>query len=151
MTDSDESLQDRIERHVRGDASMADMEDDPDAAAYETVFSALEEEPEGTLPEDFSARVANRVGLGPEPVLRWIDLLPLVLAVVALPLLHTIYPAATAPLSESVDVLIRGTQALSEHVRLDVLAATTLVFLLTVAIDAVVSRLPSLERVPSTS
>jgi hypothetical protein len=150
MTDPNHSLQDEFDRHFRGDGPPPDT-DDPEAAAYHVVFSALQEEPEGDLPDDFAAQVADRVAVGREPALAWTDVLLLFLAVAGLSTAAVLMPSSLAPLWESLTLIPDAIQTMSTFVRLDVLVAVGLVLTLTLGLDALLARWTPLRRAPTPS
>lgn len=151
MTDRDQSLQDEFDRHFQGDGSLPDTEEDPEAAAYQMVFEALHEEPEGDLPDDFAEQVADRVGVGTEPSIAWSDVLLLFLAVAGLGTTLVMMPSVSAILDQTVWAILRSVQDLSGYVRLDVVGAVSLVLVLTVGLDALLHRWASLRRAPAPS
>lgn len=150
MTDRDQSLQDAFDRYFQGDGSPPDT-DDPDAAAYQMVFDALHDEPEGDLPEDFAEQVADRVGVGEEPAIAWIDVVLLFCAVAGLGATLVVLPSVSTILNETVWVIVRSVQDLSASVRLDVIAAVGLVLVLTLGLDALLGRWRPLRRAPTPS
>ena len=150
MTDPNHSLQDEFDRHFRGDGPPPDT-DDAEAAAYHVVFSALQEEPEGDLPDDFAEQVADRVAVGREPALAWTDILMLVLAAAGLGAVAVLIPSALAPLWTPLTLLPETLQTLSSYLRLDVLAAVGLVLALTLGVDALLARWTPLRRAPTPS
>jgi hypothetical protein len=150
MTDRDHSLQDDFDRYFRGDGSPPDTTD-PDAAAYQMVFEALHEEPEGDLPDDFAEQVADRVGVGTEPSIVWGDIVLLFLAVAGLGATLVVMPSVSTILDETVWVVFRSVQDLSAYVRLDVLGAVGLVLALTVGLDRLLRRWRPLRRAPTPS
>lgn len=150
MTDRDQSLQDAFDRYFQGDGSRPDT-DDPDAAAYQMVFDALHEEPEGDLPDDFAERLADRVGVGAEPSIVWADVLLLFLAVAGIGATLVAMPSVSTILNETVWVIVRSVQDLSASVRLDVIAAVGLVLALTLGLDALLRRGRRLRRAPTPS
>lgn len=150
MTDRDQSLQDEFDRHFRGDGSPPDP-DDPDAAAYQMVFEALHEEPEGDLPDDFAEQVADRVGVGTEPSIIWGDVLLLFLAVAGLGATLVVLPSVSTILDETVWTILHAMQDLSTYVRLDVIGAIGLALALTVGLDSLLRRWRPLRRAPTTS
>jgi hypothetical protein len=150
MTDRNQSLQDAFDRHFRGDGSPPDP-DDPDAAAYQMVFEALHEEPEGDLPDDFAEQVADRVGVGTEPSIIWGDVLLLFLAVAGLGATLVVLPSVSTILDETVWTILHAMQDLSTYVRLDVIGAIGLALALTVGLDSLLRRWRPLRRAPTTS
>jgi hypothetical protein len=148
MTDRDHSLQDDFDRHFRGNGAPPDT-DDPDAAAYATVFAALHEEPEGDLPDDFAEQVADRVGVGTEPAIAWSDVLLLFLAVAGLGATLVVMPSTSTLLDTTVWTILRSVQDLSGSVRLDVVAAAGLVLALTLGLDRLIDRRRPLRRAPT--
>lgn len=148
MTDPDRSLQDEFDRHFRGDGPPPDV-DDPEAAAYHAVFSALEEEPDGELPNDFAEQVANRVRIGTEPAIAWSDVLLLFLTVAALGATVVLLPSSLELLRESFSGLLRTLDTLATHVRLDVIGAIGLVLAATLGLDGLLKRWrPQRPRAP---
>jgi hypothetical protein len=150
MTDCDRSLQDEFDRHFRGDGPPPDT-DDREAAAYQAVFAALHEEPEGNLSDDFAEQVADRVGLQPEPAIVWSDVLLLFLAVAALGATLVLMPSVQTIFQETVWVVVRSLDNLSAYVRLDVVAASGLALALTLGLDALFRRWRPLRRAPTPS
>lgn len=150
MTDPNHSLQDEFDRHFRGDGPPPET-DDPEAAAYHVVFSALQEEPEGDLPDNFAEQVADRVGVGREPALAWTDLLLLFLAAAGLGIAALLMPSSFAPFWESLTLVPETVQTLSTYVRLDVLVAVGLVLTATLGLDALLARWTPLRRAPTPS
>ncbi len=148
MNDRDRSLQDEFDRHFRGDGPPPDT-DNREAAAYQAVFSALQDEPEGDLPDDFAERVADRVSLRPEPSIVWSDVLLLVLTVAAAGATLVLMPSVHTILEETVWVIARSFGDLSSYVRLDVMAAAGLVLLLTLGLDALLRRWRPLRHAPT--
>ncbi len=151
MNNRDQSLQDEFDRYFRGDGSPPETENDPDAAAYQMVFEALHEEPEGDLPNDFAEQVADRVGVGTEPSIVWSDVLLLFLAVAGLGATLVMMPSTSALLDKTVWAILRSVQDLSTYVRLDVIGAVGLVLALTVGADTLLKRWPRLRPAPTTS
>jgi hypothetical protein len=155
MTDRDHSLQDDFDRHFRGDGPPPDTGDDPEAAAYHAVFSALHEAPEGTLSEDFGEQVADRVGLRRPPALLpsllWSDVLLIFLAVAALGASLVLLPATLQHLQSVVATSAQALEALAVHVRLDIVLAAGLVLAATLGLDALLGRWAPLRRAPSPS
>jgi len=149
MTDHDHSLQDDFDRHFRGNGAPPETENDPDAAAYATVFAALEEEPEGDLPPDFAEQVADRVGVGTEPAIAWSDILLLFLAVAGLGATLVVLPSASTLLDTTVWTILRSVQDLSVYVRLDVIAAIGLVLALTLGLDRLLGNWRPPRRAPT--
>jgi len=151
MTDPNNDLQDDFDRHFRGDGPPPDT-DDPEAAAYQVVFSVLEEEPEGDLPDDFAEQVADRVGVGTDPAWAWSDLLLLLLLVagtgVAVALMPTSYLTA---FQDTATTIGRAVDTLSTVVRLDVVVAIGLVLALTAGIDRLLEGWVPRRRIPSVS
>jgi hypothetical protein len=140
MTDPDHDLQDDFDRHFRGNGAPPETENDPDAAAYATVFAALEEEPEGNLPPDFAEQVADRVGVGTEPAIAWSDVLLLFLAVAGLGATLVVLPSISTLLDTTVWTILRSVQDLSAYVRLDVIGAVGLVLVLTLGLDRLLNH-----------
>jgi hypothetical protein len=151
MNDRDHSLQDEFDRYFRGDGSLPDTENDPDAAAYQMVFEALHEEPEGELPDDFAEQVADRMGVGTEPAIAWSDIVLLFLAVAALGATLVMMPSVSTVLDKTVWAILRSVQDLSTYVRLDVVGAVGVVLVLTVGVDSLLKRWPRLRPAPTTS
>jgi hypothetical protein len=151
MTDRDHSLQDDFDRYFRGDGSPPETDNDPDAAAYQAVFEALHEEPEGDLPDDFAEQVADRVGVGTEPSIVWSDVLLLFLAVAGLSATIVVMPSVETILQETVWVLLRSILKLSATVRLDVIGAAGLVLAFTFGADALLRRWAPRRHAPSPS
>jgi hypothetical protein len=150
MNDRDRSLQDEFDRHFRGDGPPPDTTD-REAAAYQAVFAALHEEPGGDLSDDFADRVANRVGLRPEPAIVWSDVILIFLAVAAFGATLVLLPSIQTVLEETVWVIVRSLNDLSAYVRLDVMTAASLVLALTLGLDALLRRWRPLRRAPTTS
>lgn len=150
MTDPNHSLQDEFDRHFRGDGPPPDT-DDPEAAAYHVVFSALHEEPEGDLPEDFAEQVADRVAAAREPAFAWTDVVLLFLVVAGLGAAVVLMPSSLSSLWETVDLITEPLQTLSTYLRLDVLVAVGLVLAATLGLDALLARWTPLHRVPTPS
>jgi len=149
MTDHDHSLQDDFDRHFRGNSAPPETENDPDAAAYATVFAALQEEPEGDLSPDFAEQVADRVGVGTEPAIAWSDILLLFLAVAGLGATLVVLPSASTLLDTTVWTILRSVQDLSAYVRLDVIAAIGLVLALTLGLDRLLGNWRPPRRAPT--
>lgn len=139
MTDPDRSLQDEFDRHFRGDGPPPEV-DDPEAAAYHAVFSALEEEPDGELPHDFAEQVADRVRIGTEPAIAWSDVLLIFLTVAALGATVVLLPSSLELLRESFSGLLQTLDTLAATVRLDVISAIGLVLAATLGFDALLKR-----------
>lgn len=135
MTDRDHSLQDAFDRHRRGEAPPPDTEGDPEAAAYQLVYSALEEEPDGDLPNDFAVRVANQVGLTTDPVVSVAELLLLLAALAGFGAAAVASPSVFGTLLEGMEALLRTVQRVSSSFRLDILLATSFVLGLTLLVD----------------
>jgi hypothetical protein len=151
MTDRDHDLQDDFDRHFHGNGAAPDTDGDPDAAAYATVFAALQEEPEGDLPHDFAEQVADRVGVGTEPAIAWSDVLLLFLAVAGLGATLVVLPSTSTLLDTTVWTILRSVQDLSGYVRLDVVGAVGLVLALTLGLDALLKRRSRLRPAPTSS
>jgi hypothetical protein len=152
MTDRNDDLQDEFDRHFRGDGPPPDA-DAPDAAAYQVVFSVLEEEPEGDLPDDFAERVADRVGVGTEPAIAWSDVVLLFLLVAGLGTAVVFTPSSfVTAFQETATTVGQALNTLSSVMRLDVVAAVGLVLALTAGLDRLLDRqVPRRRRVPSLS
>ncbi|MFB6247732.1 MAG: hypothetical protein ABEL97_04095 [Salinibacter sp.] len=151
MTDRNDDLQDQFDRHFRGDGPPPSTDGDPEAAAYEVVFSVLEEEPEGDLPPDFAEQVADRVRVGSEPALAWSDVVLLFLLVAALGATIVLMPSSLTTVQETTALILRSVQSLSTYVRLDVVAAVGGVLALTVGLDRLLKEWVPLRHVPSPS
>lgn len=146
---TDRELQDDFDRFYRENGDPPQTDGDPEAAAYRAVFAALHEEPEGSLSDDFAERVANRVGLQPEPLFAWSDVVLFLLAVSGLAAAVVAVPSFFTVLHETAGLLLQSVQDLSDSVRLDVVGAATLVFALTLAFDALLRRWQPLRRAPT--
>ena len=151
MTDRNHSLQDEFDRHFRGDGPPPPTDGDPEAAAYEVVFSVLEEEPEGDLPDDFGEQVADRIGVGTEPSIAWSDVVLLFLLVAGLCTTIVLMPSSFAALRDTMGLIGQSVQSLSTYVRLDVVAAVGLVLALTVGVDQLLKDWSPPRHAPSTS
>jgi multisubunit Na+/H+ antiporter MnhB subunit len=154
MTDSrDRDLQDEFDRYFRGDGPPPDTADDPEAAAYEAVFAALHEEPEGDLPAHFAEQVADRVGLRTTtaPALMWTDVVLLFLAVAGVGATLVLMPSLSTVFQETVGVMGRAVEMLATVVRLDVVGAVGLVLALALGADVLIRRWRPLRRAPSPS
>lgn len=151
MTDRDHDLQDDFDRYFRENGAPPETENDPDAAAYATVFAALHEEPEGDLPDDFAEQVADRVGVGTDPAIAWSDILLLFLAVAGLGATLVVLPSTSTLLDTTVWTILRSVQDLSAHVRLDVVGAAALVLALTFGVDVLLKRWSRLRPAPTSS
>jgi hypothetical protein len=151
MTPPNDDLQDQFDRHFRGDGPPPDT-DDPEAAAYRVVFSVLEEEPEGDLPDDFAEQVADRVGVGTDPAWAWSDLLLLLLVVAGLGATVAFMPSSfLAAFQDAATTLGRAVDTLSSVLRLDVVVAIGLVLALTAGFDRLLEGWIPRRRVPSVS
>jgi hypothetical protein len=151
MTAPNDDLQDEFDRHFRGDGPPPDT-DDPEAAAYQVVFSVLEEEPEGDLPDDFAEQVADRVGVGAEPAWAWSDLLLLILLVAGTGATVALMPTSFFTVfQETATTIGRAVETLSSSVRLDVVVAIGLVLALTAGFDRLLDGWVLPRRLPSTS
>jgi len=150
MTNRDRDLQHAFDRHLRGDGPPPNVDDDPEVAAYRQVYAVLGEAPEGDLPSNFAEQVADRVSLGTEPATSWAEIVLLFVLVAGLGTGLVLLPSAATPLQDGLSVTLRAVERLSTVVRLDVIGAVGLVLALTLLVDAVVSRLPSLRRAPTT-
>lgn len=151
MNDRDQFLQDEFDRHFRGNGSPPDTENDPEAAAYEMVFSALQEEPDGDLPDDFAEQVADRAGVRTAPSIVWGDVVLLFLAIAGLGATLVVMPSVSTVFQETIGVIGRSLRTLSAHIRVDIVAAAGLVLIVTLGLDALLSRWPSLRRAPTPS
>lgn len=140
MTDRDRDLQDAFDRHLRGDAPPPETDDDPEASAYEAVYAALGEAPEGTLPDQFAEQVADRAGLTPEPSMGGTEIALLLLIIAGAGAGLVWMPPRFAGLRQGLGELVLSLQALSGAVRGDVLLASALAFFLTVGLDALLHR-----------
>lgn len=136
MTDRDQSLQEAFDRHLRGDGPPPDTEGDPEASAYQLVYAALNEEPEGDLPNNFAERVADRVGISAEPVVTGAEILLLFLAVAGFGAALVAFPSVLITLLDSLHALLLAVQDVSSAVRLDVVLATGFVLVLTLLFDS---------------
>ena len=151
MTPPNDDLQDQFDRHFRGDGPPPDT-DDPEAAAYRVVFSVLEEEPEGDLPDDFAEQVADRVGVGTDPAWAWSDLLLLLLVVAGLGATVAFMPSSfLAAFQDAATTLGRAVDTLSSVLRRDVVVAIGLVLALTAGFDRLLEGWIPRRRVPSVS
>lgn len=140
MTDRDRELQDAFDRSLRGDGSPPNTDDDPEAAAYEAVYSTLSEEPEGDLPDDFKYKVANRVGLEPAPGMSWVEILLVLLAIAGAGAGLVQMPPTWAGFQRSVGQILMALQDVSGTFRLDVVVAALLVLVITIGFDAFLTR-----------
>lgn len=149
MTDHDRDLQDAFDQHLRGEGPPPTTDDDPEAAAYEAVYAALSEEPEGDLPENFAEQVADRVGLTPNSDMGWAEIALLLLIIAAAGAGLVWMPPSVAGLQNGLGELVLSLRNLSQAVRIDVILASALVLLVTVGLDAIVNHLH--PRRPSAS
>lgn len=140
MTERDRELQEAFDRHLRGDGSPPDTQDDPEAAAYEAVYSTLSEEPEGDLSDDFKYQVARRVGLDPEPGMGWVEILLVLLAIAGAGAGLVQMPPTWAGFQRSVGQILMALQDVSGAFRVDVVVASLLVLILTIGFDAFLRR-----------
>jgi len=141
MTDRDQDLQDAFDRHLRGEGPPPDTENDPDAAAYETVYAALSEAPEGSLPDTFAEQVAGRVGLAPESGMGWAEILLLLLIIAGAGAGLVWMPPTVAGIQQTLGDIAVLFQDLSRTVRLDIILASVLVLLVTIGLDTFLKRL----------
>jgi len=150
MTDHDRDLQDAFDRAVRGEGAPPDTDHDPEAAAYEVVYTTLSEEPEGTdLPNNFAEQVADRVGLSRKPAMGWAEILLLFLIIAGAGTGLVWMPPTLAGLQQSAAAILRSVQAVSGPSRLDVVMASVLVLVLTIGLDALLVRLRRRRHSPS--
>lgn len=140
MTDRDHSLQERFDRHLRGEGPPPDTEDDPEAAAYRTVYAVLNEEPEGQLPDAFAEQVADRVGLARDPVMGWVEILLLLLLIAGAGAGLVWMPPSFAELPVLLSESLRSFEATTAPIRLDVVVLTALVLLSTFGLDSLLAR-----------
>lgn len=140
MTDRDRELQDAFDRYLSGDGSRPDTEDNPEAAAYEAVYSTLSEEPEGDLSADFKYKVANRVGLQPEPGMNWVEILLVLLAIAGAGAGLVQMPPTWAGFERSVGQILMALQDVSATFRLDIVVAALLVLVITIGFDSFLRR-----------
>jgi len=151
MTPPNDDLQDDFDRYFRGDGPPPET-DDPEAAAYQVVFSVLEEEPEGDLPDDFAEQVADRVGVETDPAWAWSDLLLLLLVVAGTGATVAVVPSSFfTAFRDTAATLGRTLDTLSSVVRLDVVVAVGLVLALTAGIDRLLAGWVPRRRAPSVS
>ncbi len=143
MTNRDRDLQEAFDRHLQGDVPPPETDDDPEVAAYEVVYATLNEEPEGDLSDDFAERVADRVGLSPEPGMGWAEILLLLLIIAGAGAGLVWAPPTLAGLQQSVGRLLMSLQDVSSAVRLDVIFASALALIFTIGFDALFNRLRS--------
>ena len=141
MTDRDRDLQDAFDRHLRGEGPPPTTDDDPEAAAYEAVYAALSEAPEGSLPDTFADEVATRVGLAPDPGMGWAEILLLLLIIAGAGAGLVWMPPTLAGVQQTLGEFAALFQDLSRTVRLDIILASVLVLLLTIGLDAFFKRL----------
>jgi hypothetical protein len=142
MTNHDRDLQDTFDRHLRGEGSPPETDDDPEAKAYEVVYATLNEEPEGKeLPNDFAERVADRAGFAPESGMNWAEILLLFLLIAGAGAGLVLMPPTLAGVQQSVGDLLLSLQDISGRVRLDVILASVLVLILTAGFDFLLNRL----------
>ena len=104
---------------------------------------------EGELPDGFAGQVADRVGVGTEPSIAWIDVVLLFFAVAGLGATLAVMPSVSTTLNETVWVILRPVQDLSASLRLDVIAAVGLVLILTVGLDSLLGRWRPPRRAPT--
>lgn len=135
MTNRDRDLQDAFDRYLRGDGPPPETDEDPEAAAYEAVYAALGEEPEGDLPDDFAEQVAHRAGVAPASGVNWAEILLLFLLIAGAGAGLVLMPPTLAGVQQSVGDLLLALQDLSSVVRVDIILAGTLVLLLTIGLD----------------
>lgn len=140
MTNRDRDLQDTFDRHLRGDDPPPETDEDPEAAAYEAVYAALGEEPDGDLRDDFAEQVADRAGFTPESGVNWAEILLLFLLIAGAGAGLVLMPPTLAGVQQSVGDLLLSLQDLSSMVRVDIILASTLVLLLTIGLDALFRR-----------
>jgi hypothetical protein len=141
MTDRDRHLQDAFDRHLRGEGPPPTTDDDPEAAAYEAVYAALGEAPEGDLPDCFATDVADRVGLARDPGMGWAEILLLLLIIAGAGAGLVWMPPTLAGIQQTLGEVVVLFQDLSRTVRLDIILASVLVLLLTIGLDAFFKRL----------
>lgn len=127
---TDKELQDFLDQlGPRGarEASRPDTEDgDLDFRAYQLLYDALEDEPEGALPPNFAQQVANRVmpahalesAAERFPWLEWV--LPPVVLVAAFVATFLLLPTATQTGAESLQLLLDPMQQIWTTLRLDI-------------------------------
>lgn len=140
MTDRDRELQDEFDRYLRGDGPRPDVEEDPEAAAYEAVYATLSEEPDGELPDNFAHKVANRVGLTPEPGMGLVEILLVLLAIAGAGAGLVQMPPTWAGFQRSMGQILMSIQDVAGVVRFDVIIATALVLIITVGLDTLLAR-----------
>jgi hypothetical protein len=142
MTNRDRDLQEAFDRHLRGEDSPPDINDDPEAKAYEVVYATLSEEPKGQdLPDDFAEQVADRAGFSPESGMGVAEILLLFLLIAGAGAGLVLMPPTLAGVQQSVGDLLLSLQDLSGRVRLDVILASALVLILTAGFDLLLNRL----------
>lgn len=148
MTDRDQSLQKAFDRHFREEGRPPDTDDDPEAAAYETVYAVLEEEPEGHLPENFAEQVADRVGLVREPAMGWAEIFLLLLIIAGAGAGLVWMPPSFVEIPALFAEGLRSLETASAPVRLDVVLATALVLLVTLGLDSLLTGWRPARKTP---
>lgn len=151
MTNRDQDLQDAFDRHLRGEGPPPEVDDDPEAAAYQHVYAVLGEAPEAELSDNFAEQVADRVGLGSAPATSWGEIVLLVLLVAGLAAGLVMVPSLAGPLQEGLHVGLRTVERLSTVLRVDVVGAAGLVLALTLVLDALWHQWPRLRQAPTPS
>lgn len=141
MTDHDRDLQDAFDRHLRGEGPPPTTDDDPETAAYEVVYAALSEAPDGDLPDNFAEQVAARVDLTPESGMGWTEILLLFVLIAGAGAGLVWMPPSHAGLQHGLGDLLLSLRDLSGTVRIDVILASALVLFLTLGFDALLHRL----------
>lgn len=128
---TDRELQDLLDRLAReggepADAPEPDVEDHADWKAYQVLYAALEEEPDGTLPPDFAEQVADRVMPATAPAtakeqfpwLEWI--LPPLALVAAFVATLLLMPALSPMGAAAVQQIVEPFSTLQTTLRLDI-------------------------------
>ena len=147
---NDKELQDVLDRLERenGDADLPEeTRRSKDFRAYQTLFKALEEEPdEPGLPGDFAERVADRAMPAPakEPLwsrIPWLEGIALpVAAIVAFIITLVIFPAVGAATLDAFRLVVDPFAEAWTAYRLDVVGMSGAILLLVALIDRMLAR-----------
>ncbi len=137
---TDHELQDLLDRIERDDAteSVPDaVADSPDLRAYQMLYQALGEEPDGELSPDFAERVADRVMPAPEaerfPWLEWIA--PPMALIVAFIATMLMIPTVLQTGAAALELMLDPLQTAWSTYRLDIMLAVGAILLLVDGID----------------
>lgn len=152
MTDQElQDLLDRLDREETNEPIPDEVADSSDFRAYQILYEALDDEPEGDLSPDFAERVADRVMPTPEteriPWLEWIaPPLALIAAFIATMLL---IPTVMQTGATALELVLDPLRTAWTTFRLDLVLAVGVILLLVNGLDRFVLKPRVRPHLPS--